>query len=59
MTRAQVQWAKQHDWYQSVFQDVAREFGDMTVIVREVVTGMPTRYLRFNDYHALRAWAGY
>lgn len=57
MTKQQIQWAMQHDWY-------SHSNGDVVYVIERVVHtdrhGVKTNAVKpFNDYQELRAWAGY
>jgi hypothetical protein len=56
MTEQQHTWASQHDWY--VDWEI-NDNGGMVAIVIERFSGGGHIYHRFDDYQALRAWAGY
>lgn len=67
MNRAQVAWAKEHDWYRDAFPvDTSCEW-QVKVAVRieqfDVTTGEVVGYSEieeyFTNYKSLREWAGY
>jgi hypothetical protein len=65
MNAQQATWAMKHDWCRYVFEQEGH--GDYTAVVQETGTqlqadGSTTEYSErktFNDYQALRDWAGY
>jgi len=51
MTKRQIAWASQHDWF--------RFDRDGSVFVRDYDENDQLIIVEFTDYQALRAWAGY
>lgn len=54
MTYEQIKWASLHDWYEGAYKDGGDGF--VCVVRHDVV---PDASLTFDDYNALRKWAGY
>ena len=52
MTKRQIEWARQHDWFTWVREDGA-------VLVRDYTEDGAQTFRAFTDYRELRAWAGY
>lgn len=63
MTRNQIRWASQHDWFIRANEPAVGQYDGGTVYVLEQECGPDNvwteRTLAFTDYRALRAWAGY
>lgn len=68
MTKSQVAWARSHDWFRSAF-NMPDQFGDNWHVVceteeRDIYTDGTKSEWRmvegcFDNFEALRAWAGY
>ena len=52
MTRGQIRWAQDHDWFFAVIDNEDNTF-------TAVVTGDDGLLTTFKDFKALKAWAGY
>lgn len=63
MTRQQMEWAKQHDWFIDTIVKLDAypiDSGYATVVAREWQDGMNCFcHIHFSDFTKLRAWAGY
>lgn len=59
LTRGQVRWAQEHDW----FVDWHMRDGKLMVVVCEICTNLAgerwRNILTISDWQELRAWAGY
>lgn len=52
MTRRQIAWAREHDWFLTLREDGA-------VLVRDYTPEGAQTFVAFTDYRELRVWAGY
>lgn len=58
MTREQIQWAHQHDWFKGAHQRVEGPLaGEYVATVQDDMDA--DNELEFSDFQELRSWAGY
>ena len=54
MTKQQVNWAEEHDWYVGMYNDVTPD-GYRIIVKNDMASGV----LYFTDFNELQNWAGY
>lgn len=61
LSKAQIEWARQHDWYRARFVSMQGQVHGVVAVerVRAEDGNVTEEEIAFDDFRELRKWAGY